>query len=61
MYKITVTKNDTCTSYTIPRASIRLLALTKMNDIYGNILMAIETEEDAIDFLNKIGIKVEEI
>lgn len=58
-YKITI--NKTGTSYTVPKESLRLLAYSKMQDIYGNIMMSLESEEDAIEFLNKIGVTVKEI
>ena len=61
MYRITINKDDVCTSYTIPRESLRLLAYTKMHDVYDDILMSIDTEQDAIEFLNKLGVKVKEI
>ena len=60
-YRITINKDDTCTSYTAPKESLRFLAYSKMQDIYGNIMMSLESEEDAIEFLNKIGITVKEI
>ena len=61
MYRITITKDDVCTSYTIPREGLRLLAYAKMHDVYGDILMDIDTEQDAIEFLNKLGVNVKEL
>lgn len=61
MYRITINKDDAYTSYTIPKESLRLLAYTKMNDLYGDVLMTLETTEDAIEFLHKIGIDVKEL
>lgn len=58
-YKITINKTDT--SYTVPNESLRFLAYSKMQDIYGDIMMSLESEEDAIEFLNKIGVTVKEI
>ena len=58
-YRITI--NKTGTSYTIPKESLRFLAYSKMQDIYGDIMMSLESEEDAIEFLNKIGVTVKEI
>lgn len=60
-YRIIINKDDTCTSYTVPKESLRLLAYSKMQDIYGNIMMHLESEKDAIEFLNKIGVTVKEI
>lgn len=60
-YRITINKDDTCTSYTVPKESLRFLAYSKMQDIYGDIMMSLESEEDAIEFLNKIGVTVKEI
>lgn len=60
-YRITINKDDTCTSYTVPKESLRFLAYSKMQDIYGDIMMSLESEADAIEFLNKIGITVKEI
>lgn len=60
-YRITINKDYTCASYTVPKESLRLLAYSKMQDIYGNIMMSLESEEDAIEFLNKIGVTVKEI
>ena len=60
-YKITINKDDTCTSYTVPKESLRFLAYSKMQDIYGDIMMSLESEADAIEFLNKIGVTVKEI
>lgn len=60
-YKITINKDDTCTSYTVPKESLRFLAYSKMQDIYGDVMMSLESEEDAIEFLNKIGVTVKEI
>lgn len=58
-YRITI--NKTGTSYTVPKESLRLLAYSKMQDIYGNIMMHLESEADAIEFLNKIDVTVKEI
>ncbi len=58
-YKITINKTDT--SYTVPKESLRLLAYSKMQDIYGGMMMSLESEEDTIEFLNKIGVTVKEI
>lgn len=58
-YKITINKTDT--SYTVPKESLRFLAYSKMQDIYGGVMMSLESEEDAIEFLNKIGVTVKEI
>ena len=58
-YRITINKTDA--SYTVPKESLRFLAYSKMQDIYGNIMMSLESEEDAIEFLNKIGVTVKEI
>lgn len=55
-YKITL---PTGTSYTMPKESLRLLAMSKA--IEKRISVKLDTDEDAIKFFNRNGIKVEEI
>ena len=59
IYRITI--NKTGTSYIVLKESLRFLAYSKMQDIYRDIMMPLESEEDAIEFLNKIGVTVKEI
>ena len=57
MYKLTVVKSGT--EYTIPKENIGLLAFTKARDM-GAIINP-KDSENAIKFLEGIGIKVEEL
>lgn len=55
-YKITLPDG---THYTMPKESLRLLALSKA--IEKRIKVKIDTDEDAIKFFKRNGIKVEEV
>lgn len=54
MYKLTVKQSK----FTIPKQNLRLLAIVKAQDLKQNVCL--DTTEQAIEFLNSIGIKVEE-
>lgn len=53
MYKLTVKDSV----YTIPKGNIRYLAMTKAMDLKANV--ELNTEEQAISYLESIGIKIE--
>lgn len=53
MYKLTVKDSV----FTIPKGNIRYLAMTKAMDLKANV--ELNTEEQAINYLESIGIKVE--
>lgn len=53
MYTITTTENK----FTIPEGDLRFLAIQKAMNL--NIRVKLDTNDDAINFLNKLGIKVE--
>ena len=55
MYKLTIKNGE---MFTIPKQNLRFLAISKAIDLKQNI--ELKTEEQAIDFLNKLGIEVEE-
>ena len=42
--------------YTIPKANIRMLAISKAMELKQNV--AIKTDDEAIDFLKSLGIEV---
>lgn len=54
MYKLKL-KN---TIYTIPKQNLRLLAMVKAQDLNKNVKL--ENDEDAIKFLNSLGIEVQD-
>ena len=54
MYKLKL-KN---TIYTIPKQNLRLLAMVKAQDLNKNVKL--ENDEDAINFLESIGIEVQD-
>ena len=53
MYKLKL-KN---TIYTIPKQNIRFLAMTKAQDLNKNICL--DTNEQAVEFLESLGIEVQ--
>ena len=54
MYKLKL-KN---TTYTIPKQNLRLLAMVKAQDLNKNVKL--ENDKDAINFLESIGIEVQD-
>lgn len=55
-YKITLPNG---TYYTMPKESLRLLAMSKA--IEKRISVKLDTDEDAIKFFKRNGVKVEEV
>lgn len=53
MYTITIENNK----FSIPKPSLRYLAMQKAFEL--NKMVQLDTNEEAINFLNKLGIKVE--
>ena len=54
MYRLTIKG----TEFTVPKENIRLLAFAKATDL--GVPVAFTTEEQAVEFLRKLGIKVED-
>ena len=55
MYKLTTKNNET---FTIPKKNLRFLAISKAIELRQNV--ELKTDEQVINFLNKLGIEVEE-